>query len=82
MIVIIGLTLTEVGRRLASATYRPGVPRTVPSGSVTLSAGSAPIRAVDIGWKASRRRSAGFSSIASKSARSPRGMTEQWPTFG
>ena len=59
MIVIIGLTPTELGRRAASATYRPSVPRTAPSVSQTLVAASAPILAVLIGWNASRRRSPG-----------------------
>ena len=47
------------------------VPWTEPSAAQTPSPASAAIRAVPIGWKASRRSSEGLKRVASKSASSP-----------
>src|SRR5437773_12188932 len=48
IIVIIGLTPDDAGKRLASATYAPGKPNTAPSPSQTADALSEPIRHVPI----------------------------------
>src|SRR5204863_7685298 len=49
MIETCGFTPTQVGKRLASATWRPRMPRTAPQLSVTLRPGSPPMRAVPMG---------------------------------
>ncbi len=78
MMVIIGFTPSELGSRLPSATYSDSAPWTAPSGPATPRLGSASIRAVPIGWKASSRSSFAAGGEASKSAmRSRRSMS--WP---